>query len=97
VNLLHLLLDNNSHDSTGGQSTVSNRVDFVKMAAAAGYTKVIYTSTLEQFIKAITEWEKNPHLTFLYLKVAKGSKENLGRPSIKPHEVKSRLKEFING
>ncbi|GJM30391.1 MAG: thiamine pyrophosphate enzyme [Cyclobacteriaceae bacterium] len=96
-NLLHVLLDNNSHDSTGGQATVSNRLDFVKMAAAAGYKRVIYASTLAAFEQAITEWEKSPALTFLYLKVAKGSKEELGRPSIKPHEVKLRLKQFING
>ncbi|MEQ9412833.1 MAG: phosphonopyruvate decarboxylase, partial [Cyclobacteriaceae bacterium] len=32
-NLLHVLLDNNTHDSTGGQATVSHNIDFVDQAA----------------------------------------------------------------
>ena len=36
-NLLHLLLDNGAHDSTGGQATVSAGVSFAHIAAACGY------------------------------------------------------------
>ena len=38
-NMLHILLDNQTHDSTGGQSTVSHNVNFVDIAAACGYEK----------------------------------------------------------
>ena len=38
-NLLHILLDNQTHDSTGGQFTVSHNVQFVDIAAACGYQK----------------------------------------------------------
>src|SRR3984957_3166783 len=37
ANLLHLLLDNGAHDSTGGQATVSPQVSFAHIAAACGY------------------------------------------------------------
>ena len=36
-NLLHILLDNNAHDSTGGQATVSHIVDFASLAATVSY------------------------------------------------------------
>ncbi|MGI4855663.1 MAG: phosphonopyruvate decarboxylase [Janthinobacterium lividum] len=36
-NLLHLVLDNGVHDSTGGQATVSAGVSFARVAAACGY------------------------------------------------------------
>ena len=36
-NLIHVLLDNGVHDSTGGQPTVSPNVDFAGIAVAAGY------------------------------------------------------------
>src|SRR5258708_9350436 len=36
-NLVHLLLDNGVHDSTGGQATVSPHVDFAAVALASGY------------------------------------------------------------
>ena len=96
-NMLHLLIDNNCHDSTGGQFTVSHNVDFVRTAADCGYTCSIYVHTLEELEEAYRQWRKDPALTFLYIKVRKGTKENLGRPKVKPFEVKDRLMEFLHG
>lgn len=95
-NLLHLLIDNNLHDSTGGQFTVSHNVDFIQVAKSCGYTKSIYIHDLVELEKKVQEWKNNPELTFMYIKVRKGTKENLGRPNIKPYEVKERLMEFIS-
>lgn len=96
LNMLHILLDNNSYDSTGGQSTVSNNVNFVDIAAACGYTNSIYVHNLLELENYIKAWKLNKKLTFLYMKIAKGSKKNVGRPKVKPYEVKERLKVFIN-
>ncbi|MFS0690006.1 phosphonopyruvate decarboxylase [Sporosarcina sp. 179-K 8C2 HS] len=95
-NMLHILLDNQTHDSTGGQRTVSHNVNFVDVAAACGYEKSIYIHTLEQLEKEIYDWKKTKGLTFLHIKIAKGSKQNLGRPEVTPSEVKIRLQRFIN-
>jgi phosphonopyruvate decarboxylase len=95
-NMLHLLLDNQSHDSTGGQRTVSNNVNFVEIAAASGYVNSYYVHSLEELQAKIVEWKKTKGLTFLYFKIFPGSKENLGRPKITPAEVKTRLQLFIN-
>ncbi|MGD8190855.1 phosphonopyruvate decarboxylase [Brevibacillus ginsengisoli] len=94
-NMLHILLDNNVHDSTGGQSTVSNIVHFVEIAAACGYVKSIYIHSLEELKEAIRAWKQTQGLTFLYLKIAKGSFEQLGRPKEKPYEIRERLQKFV--
>lgn len=94
-NMLHILLDNNAHDSTGGQSTVSNMVNFVEIAAACGYQKSIYIHSLEEFEASIRAWKQTRGLTFLHMRIAKGSAEKLGRPKTKPHEVKERLQTFV--
>lgn len=96
TNMLHILLDNNAHDSTGGQKTVSDNINFVEITAACGYTKSIYVHNLEQLESSIMEWKVEKGLTFLHLKIAMGSKENLSRPHIKPYEVKDRLRKFLN-
>jgi len=96
-NMLHILLDNNTHDSTGGQLTVSHNVNFVEIAASCGYSRSIYVHNTEELAAHIQAWKEKPSLTFLYLKIAKGSIAELGRPSIKPHEVKERLRMFVNG
>lgn len=95
-NMLHILLDNQTHDSTGGQSTVAHNVNFVDIAAACGYEKSSYIHSLEELEKEIKEWKRTKGLTFFYLKIAKGSKQNLGRPKVSPSEVKTRIRRFIN-
>lgn len=95
-NLLHLIIDNNSYDSTGGQLTISHNVDFIRLAAASGYTNVFYIHDLSELRYRIENWKKDRGLTLLYLKVAKGARDNLGRPKIKPYQVKERIIKFIN-
>ncbi|OXS72627.1 phosphonopyruvate decarboxylase [Lysinibacillus sp. KCTC 33748] len=94
-NMLHILLDNQVHDSTGGQNTVSHNVDFVNIAAACGYEKSCYIHSLHELEKCIQEWKMAKGLTFIYLKISKGSKQNLGRPKVTPSEVKTRLQRFL--
>jgi phosphonopyruvate decarboxylase len=94
-NMLHILLDNQTHDSTGGQSTVSHNIDFMEIAAFCGYTKSIYIHSLEELKASIQEWKQSRGLTFLYMRISKGSQSQLGRPRIKPYEVKERLQIFI--
>ena len=96
-NMLHILLDNNAHESTGGQLTMSHNVNFVDVAAACGYTKSIYVHDLAELESRIQDWRRQKALTFLYMKIAKGSREGVGRPKCKPDEVKQRLKVFLHG
>lgn len=96
-NLLHILLDNNTHDSTGGQATISHHVDFLKLGEAFHYENVIEAKNLDDLKSAIENWKTSKGLTLIYLKIQKGSKKELGRPNIKPFQVKERLMEFLNG
>lgn len=94
-NMLHIVLDNNAHESTGGQMTVSGCVDFVGLADDVGYKKSIYIHDLYELEKEYKNWKENKVLTFFYIKIVQGKKENLGRPKIKPYEVKERLMEWL--
>jgi phosphonopyruvate decarboxylase len=96
-NLVHILIDNNSHDSTGGQATISHNIDFVEVAASSGYAVSLLIDGLEELETAFKSWRKNKQLTFIHIKVAKGTRKEPGRPKVKPHEVKERLIRFING
>ncbi len=94
-NLIHILLDNETHDSTGGQFTVSPVVDFPQVASACGYPVVGVSETAEGLRSAIVEWKNSPSLTFHSIKIKKGSKKDLGRPTVKPFQVTERLVRFI--
>lgn len=96
-NLYHLLLDNSSHESTGGQKTVSSNIDFASIAASASYSKVVELKGINDLVHSLETWETQQQLTFGYLKTAKGIKENLGRPTLTPIEVKQQLMTSIGG
>lgn len=93
TNLIHILLDNQCHESTGGQATVSHSIDFSAIASACGYEKVACVSTpeeLENYLKSSSE-----KLTFLYIKIKSGIPEKIPRPKITPPEVAQRLRQFL--
>jgi len=95
-NLLHVLLDNNAHDSTGGQATVSHIVDFAAFAASVSYPSALQVNSLEELQEAIIQWKQNGDLTFIHMQISQGSPQELGRPTVKPYEVKDRLLKFIS-
>jgi phosphonopyruvate decarboxylase len=99
ANLLHLLLDNGAHDSTGGQATVSSTVSFAGVAAACGYAFAIESDSLE-VIDALfsAPTDTNPNRDgprFACLAIQAGTPDGLPRPSITPVDVKLRLMRHI--
>lgn len=94
-NLVHVVLDNASHDSTGGQPTVSPVVDFAAIALATGYAHAHAADDLNEFAAALRESISAPGPHLIHLHLAPGSHEPLGRPTVKPPEVARRFKTFI--
>ena len=94
-NLVHVVLDNGVHDSTGGQATVSPNVDFAGLAVACGYAASFACDSVEGFARALkTALSKDgPHL--IHVRIAPGSLEKLGRPTVTPAEVARRFQRFL--
>ncbi len=89
-NLLHLLIDNGAHDSTGGQATVSPFISFADIAAACGYASSLETDDVAR----IGAWLGERPLQgprFARLLSRPGSPPGLARPSMSPVQVKQRL------
>ena len=96
ANLLHIVLDNESHDSTGGQSTASSVVRFAEIAVAANYRQAIAADDPAEVSAAVRQLRQSAGPSLLHIKVRPGSPGNLGRPTVKPHEVKERFMQFLN-
>jgi phosphonopyruvate decarboxylase len=96
-NLIHIVLDNGVHDSTGGQGTVSENVDFAAVAIACGYAAAAAADDLGGFDKAFASALGNPGPHLIHLRIRPGSLEKLGRPTVKPPEVARRFKAFLLG
>jgi phosphonopyruvate decarboxylase len=94
-NLLHVILDNGVHDSTGGQQTVSSSIDFAEVAAACGYAQAAVCDDLSGFEEAMAAAFASPGPHLVHMRIQPGSMAKLGRPTIAPHEVASRFQTFL--
>jgi phosphonopyruvate decarboxylase len=92
-NLVHVLLDNEAHDSTGAQSTVSHSVDLALVAAACGYPRVVRARTGDELAESVAQGGRV--LTFVHVKTHPGSPADLPRPSVRPAEAARRLRRFV--
>jgi len=95
-NLAHIVLDNQMHESTGGQSTVSHSVDLCAVAAACGYPRTARASTPDE-VAAFLKDAGLSALSFLHVRVLPGSPDDLPRPTITPPEVAARLRAYLGG
>lgn len=94
---IHIVLDNEAYESTGGQQSVSPSVDFCKIAAACGYLQCYRADTKHDLIHALHATKENPGTSLIHVKVSRGSDSRLGRPTLKPFQVKERFMSFLAG
>jgi phosphonopyruvate decarboxylase len=86
ANLLHLVIDNECYESTGGQPTISPSVDLVGVARACGYPWARRVIARDELHGALSEAKAFRGLRFLTVKVAPGSDPKLGRPTQTPRQ-----------
>ena len=87
-NLVHVLLNNQAHDSVGGQPTAAVQADFCKIAEGCGYPRILRAENAQELIVCLREVREVPTLTFLEIRVEIGSRKDLGRPTVTPVENK---------
>jgi len=92
-NYYHLMLDNQVHESTGGQATVSSAVNFQAVATACGYKSVSSELASYRDIKAFLQ-AKAP--AFFLIETCQGVPAGLPRPAVKPAEVARRLMQHLD-
>ena len=94
-NYVHVVFNNGAHDSVGGQPTVGLKIDLPAVAKAVGY-KATYSvdskAELESILAKVNSFE-SPAL--LEIKVKKGNRKDLGRPTTTPIQNKEALMQFL--
>ena len=92
-NLIHLVFDNGSHESTGGQPTCTNSISIAKIAKAANI-KVFQVENESQFEKILVKIKKLLGPIMIVVKI-KNSKETGGRVQTSPIMIKEHFMQSI--
>lgn len=93
-NYVHVIFNNGAHDSVGGQPTVGHEIDLVSIAQAMHYDDAICVVTLEQLKKALGN-VLTEGLQLIEVRVKKGNRKDLGRPTTTPIQNKEALMDFL--
>ena len=98
-NYVHVVFNNGAHDSVGGQPTVGLKINLPGVAKAMGYKATICVSEKEELKDVLatinSQLSTNGGPVLLEVKVKKGNRKDLGRPTTTPIQNKEALMDFL--
>ena len=95
-NFRHIIFNNGAHDSVGGQPTAGFRIDFPAIARACGYKAAFKAETGAEIEEKMSLLRGAEGPVLLEIRVRKGSRKDLGRPSVSPAEGKKAFMDFLS-
>lgn len=94
-NYVHVVFNNGAHDSVGGQPTVGLKIDLPAVANAVGYKSSFCVETKEYLTELLDKVKTADGPVLLEVKVKKGNRKDLGRPTTTPIQNKEALMSFL--
>lgn len=94
-NLVHIVINNSAHETVGGMPTVSDTVDFVKLAYACNYPIAVSIDSMIDLKDALKTAKLNNQLTLIEVKSSIASRSDLGRPTTSAKENKINLMSYL--
>lgn len=94
-NYVHVVFNNGAHDSVGGQPTVGLNINLPAVATAVGYKYVYSIESKDRLQELLENLKEIEGPVFLEVKVKKGNRKDLGRPTTTPIQNKEALMAFL--
>ncbi len=94
-NLVHIVINNEAHETVGGMPTVAGSLDFVAIAKACGYPYAVCVDNFESLNKELNLAKKRNELSFIEVKCSIGARANLGRPTTTAIENKNNFMNYL--
>lgn len=94
-NYIHVVFNNGAHDSVGGQPTVGLKIDIPAVARAVGYKATYSVDNKEDLSVILNEVKNLAGPVLIEIKVSKGNRKDLGRPTTTPIQNKEALMTFL--
>ena len=94
-NYVHVVFNNGAHDSVGGQPTVGLKIDLPAVAKAVGYKATYSVDSKAELENVLAKVNSFASPVLLEIKVKKGNRKDLGRPTTTPIQNKEALMDFL--
>ncbi len=94
-NLVHIVINNEAHETVGGMPTVAGSIDLAGIARACGYPYACSVDSFERLDEELVRARTADELSLIEVKCSIGAREDLGRPTTTALENKQSFMEYI--
>lgn len=94
-NLIHIVINNEAHETVGGMPTVAGSIDFVSIAKACGYSNAVCVKNFDELDEELKKAKQRKELSLIEVKSSIGARSDLGRPTTKALENKENFMEYL--
>ena len=95
-NIVHIVINNASHETVGGQPTVAGDIDLVAIAKACGYPNAVCVDNFDDLDAELKAAKERDELSLIEVKCAIGARADLGRPTTTALENKEHFMEYLS-
>ena len=95
ANYIHVVFNNEAHESVGGMPVTNRHVHFSRTAAEAGYKNCLYAADEAQLRQALDKAEKGEKPCLIEVVCAIGSRADLGRPTTTPQQNRDAFMDHL--
>jgi phosphonopyruvate decarboxylase len=95
ANLIHIVLNNEAHDSVGGQTSCAANLSLCAIASGFGYRHENRVETNDALKKVLLEALSRSGTSFIEVAIRKGNRNDLGRPDRSPLQNREDFQDFL--
>lgn len=96
-NFVHIIINNETHESVGGMPTVADKINLTDIAKACGYG---YTECVDNSVdldEALKQAKEKNMLSMIEVKCTVGARSDLGRPTTTAMDNKKIFMKYVSG
>lgn len=94
-NFVHVVINNEAHESVGGMPTVASTMNIPQIALGCGYEAAVSAQTMEELREKLQQAKNSAVLSLIEVKCAVGARADLGRPKTSPKENRDNFMEYL--
>ena len=94
-NLIHIVINNGSHESVGGFPTAADNIHLAAIARECGYSRTVTVYNVADLDHELALMKELDGVGLIEIKCAVGSRKDLGRPTTTPLENKNNFMSML--
>ena len=94
-NMVHIVINNEAHETVGGMPTVAGNIDLIQIAKGCGYPVQMRVNNEDELLETLVKAKEGNELAFIEVKCNILSRFDLGRPTTTAQDNRKRFMEYL--